>query len=279
MNQTATDPLRILIIGAHPDDPDYSVGGTAALYARQGHLVKLVSLTNGDAGHHEEGGAPLAWRRRKEAAAAGTALGVEYITLDIHDGALLPTLENRNIVIALIREFQPDLITVHRPNDYHPDHRYASQLVQDASYMVTVPNVVSHVPHLRTMPVIVHSWDHFQKPYPFQPDVVVAIDETVEQKVNALHCHTSQMYEWLPYNGRYLEEVPADQSQRRDWLRQRVDERLSRQANLYRDRLIDLYGETQGQAIRYAESFEACEYGTPLTEENQARLFPFFEDQ
>ncbi|MEZ4674255.1 MAG: PIG-L family deacetylase [Caldilineaceae bacterium] len=275
-NQLIKNPLRILIIGAHPDDPDYSAGGTAALYAGHGHTVKLVSLTNGDAGHHEEGGAPLAWRRRQEAAAAGAQLGVEYITLDIHDGALLPTLDNRNTVIALIREFQPDLITIHRPNDYHPDHRYASQLVQDASYMVTVPNVVSHVPHLRTMPVIVHSWDHFQKPYPFQPDVVVAIDEVVEQKVDALHCHTSQMYEWLPYNGRYLEEVPAELSARRSWLRQRQDARLRYQADLYRSRLIELYGEAHGQAVKYAESFEACEYGTPLTAENRQRLFPFF---
>ncbi len=277
LSQSTTDPLRILIIGAHPDDPDYSAGGTAALYARRGHTVKLVSLTNGDAGHHEEGGAPLAWRRRAEAAAAGAQLGVEYITLDIHDGALLPTLENRDTVIALIRDFQPDLITVHRPNDYHPDHRYASLLVQDASYMVTVPNVVSRVPHLRTMPVIVHTWDHFQKPYPFQPDVVVAIDETVEQKVDALHCHTSQMYEWLPYNGRYLEEVPAELAERRDWLRQRQDARLCRQADLYRIKLIEFYGEARGQTIHYAEAFEACEYGTPLTPENRQRLFPFFD--
>ena len=268
--------LNILIFGAHPDDPDYSAGGTAALYARQGHKVKMVSLTNGDAGHHEQGGAPLAWRRRQEAANAGAALGVEYITLDIHDGALLPTLENRNTVIAIIRAFQPDLITVHRPNDYHPDHRYASQLVQDASYMVTVPNVVSHVPHLRTMPVIAHTWDHFQKPYPFQADVVVAIDEVVEQKVDALHCHTSQMYEWLPYNGRYLAEVPADLAERRAWLRQRQDQRLRRAADLYRDKLITMYGEEKGRQVQYAEAFEACEYGTPLTDENRNKLFPFF---
>lgn len=268
--------LNILIFGAHPDDPDFSAGGVAALYARQGHRVKMVSLTNGDAGHHTEGGAPLAWRRRAEAATAGQALGVEYITLDIHDGALLPTLENRHQVIAIIRAFQPDLVMVHRPNDYHPDHRYASQLVQDASYMVTVPNVVSHVPHLRTMPVIVHTWDHFQKPYPFQPDVVVAIDEVIEQKFNALHCHTSQMYEWLPYNGRYLEEVPTSESERRAWLHRRIEPRMRRQADLYRAQLVALYGETQGRQVQYAESFEACEYGAPLTTENRQRLFPFF---
>lgn len=269
------EPLKILVFGAHPDDPDFSAGGVAALYAQQGHRVKLVSLTNGDAGHHAMGGAPLAWRRRQEAADAGAALGVEYVTLDIHDGALLPTLENRNLVIALIRAFTPDLVTVHRPNDYHPDHRYASQLVQDASYMVTVPNVVSHVPHLRTMPVIAYTWDHFQKPYPFQPDVVVAIDDVVEQKVDALHCHTSQVYEWLPYNGRYLEEVPDTVEERRAWLRQRLEPRLRRQADLYRALLIARYGEAKGQQIQYAESFEACEYGAPLTAEMAARLFPF----
>lgn len=268
--------LNILIFGAHPDDPDFCAGGTGALYARQGHKVKMVSLTNGDAGHHEQGGAPLAWRRRLEAAAAGAALGVEYITLDVHDGALLPSLENRNMVIAIIREFQPDLILVHRPNDYHPDHRYASQLVQDASYMVTVPNVVSHVPHLRTMPVIAHLWDHFQKPYPFQADVVVAIDEVIEQKFDALHCHTSQMYEWLPYNGRYLEQVPTDLSERRAWLHEHYDQRLRRAADLYRDKLVAIYGAQKGNQIQYVEAFEACEYGTPLTDKNRDRLFPFF---
>jgi LmbE family N-acetylglucosaminyl deacetylase len=271
-----TNLLNILIFGAHPDDPDYSAGGTAALYARQGHQVKMVSLTNGDAGHHEQGGAPLAWRRRQEAAAAGAALGVEYITLDNHDGALLPTLEVRHQVIAIIREFRPDVIMTHRPYDYHPDHRYTSQVVQDASYMLTVPNVVSHVPHLRIMPVIVYTWDHFQKPCPFQADVVVAIDDAVEQKVDALHCHTSQMYEWLPYNGRYLEQVPADVTQRRAWFRQRQDARLRRAADLYRAKLSELYGEERGRQVQYAEAFEVCEYGSPLTAENRQTLFPFF---
>lgn len=278
-----TDTIRVLIFGAHPDDPDFSTGGIAALYSQLGHTVKIVSLTNGDAGHHEMGGAPLAWRRRKEAAAAGACLGAEYITLDIHDGMLLPTLENRDQVIALIREFEPDLITIHRPNDYHPDHRYASQLVQDASYMVTVPNVVSHVPHLLTMPVIVYTWDHFQKPQPFQADVVVAIDEVIEKKFDALHCHTSQVYEWLPYNGGYLDQVPNDLEARRPWLRQYGDRRYRQidrfypDKQAYLDKLVELYGEEAGSRVQYAEAFEACEYGTPLTAANLHRLFPFFE--
>jgi LmbE family N-acetylglucosaminyl deacetylase len=271
----ATDPLRVLIIGAHPDDADFAAGGVAALYSRRGDCVKLVSLTNGDAGHHAMGGAPLAWRRRAEAAASGAQLGVEYITLDIHDGTLLPTLENRHQVIAVIREFRPDLVMVHRPNDYHPDHRYTSQVVQDASYMVTVPNVVAHVPHLRQMPVIVYTWDHFQKPAPFQADVVVAIDAVIEQKLDALHCHTSQMYEWLPYNGQYLDQVPEGEAERRAWLGQQRGGHLGRVADLYRDKLVAKYGEERGRAVRYAEAFEACEYGAPLSSENRDRLFPF----
>lgn len=274
----SSEPLNVLIFGAHPDDPDFKAGGVAALYSRQGHRVKMVSLTNGDAGHHEMGGAPLAWRRRQEAAAAGAAVGAEYITLDNHDGNLLPTLENREQVIGLIREFEADLIMTPRPYDYHPDHRYTSQLVQDASYMVTVPNVVSHAPILRSMPVIVYVWDHFEKPYPCRPDVVVAIDEVIEQKIDGLHCHTSQMYEWLPYNGQYLDEVPEDPQHRRDWLRTRLEPRLRRVADLYRDRLIEDYGEERGQQIQYAEAFEVCEYGAPLTEELRRKLFPFYAE-
>lgn len=272
-----TTSLSILVFGAHPDDPDISAGGIAALYTRAGHTVKLVSLTNGDAGHHEIGGAPLAWRRRQEAAAAGACLGAEYVTLDIHDGALLPSLENRNLVIATMREFAPDLVLVHRPNDYHPDHRYASQLVQDASYMVTVPNVVSHVPHLRTMPVIMYTWDHFQKPYPFTPDVVVAIDDVIGQKIDAMHCHTSQMYEWLPYNGGYEDQVPTDPDERRTWLVGFRDGRLKRAAQLYPEKLAELYGNERAAKVQYAEAFEACEYGTPLTADMISKLFPFFD--
>lgn len=270
------DRLRVLVFGAHPDDCDFKAGGVGALYARMGHEVLFISVTNGDAGHHEMGGARLAQRRQEEARAAGAALGVRYELLDNHDGELLPTLENRRQIIAVIRDFQPDLIMTPRPNDYHPDHRYTSQLVQDAAYMVTVPNVVAAHEHLRTNPVIVYVSDHFQKPYPFTPDVVVSIDEVIEQKIDALHAHTSQMYEWLPYNGGYLEEVPADVSQRRAWLRERLDGRMRSVADQYRDKLIELYGEERGRQVKYAEAFEGCEYGSPLTEQNRARLFPFF---
>lgn len=271
----AEQPLRVLVIGAHPDDCDFTAAGVAALYTRLGHTVLFVSVTNGDAGHHETGGARLAQRRQAEATAAGQVIGVEYRLLDNHDGQLLPTLEARWQMITLIREFQPDLIMSPRPNDYHPDHRYTSLLIQDAAYMVTVPNVCAFAEHLRVNPVIVYVSDTFKKPYPFTPDVIVPIDDVVEQKVEMLHCHTSQVYEWLPYNGRYLDEVPHGNAERRAWLRQRMEARLRLDANRYRDLLIAQYGEARGRAVQYAEAFEGCEYGSPLTPENIRRLFPF----
>ncbi|MDE0325669.1 MAG: PIG-L family deacetylase [Candidatus Poribacteria bacterium] len=272
-----TIPLNILVFGAHPDDCDIKAGGVAALYLQQGHRVKFVSVTNGDAGHHEMGGGPLAQRRYAEAQAAAEVIGnLEYELLDNHDGELMPTLENRYKIIRTIREFRPDLIMTHRPNDYHPDHRYTSTLVQDAAYMVTVPNICALTPHLRKNPVIVYLSDGFMKPYPFTPDVVVGIDAVVEQKIDMLHCHVSQFYEWLPYNGGTLDAVPTDESARRAWLAERLLNRFSDTAEKYQDLLIALYGEEAGAQVKYAEAFEGCEYGASLTAENIPTLFPFF---
>ncbi|MYB93510.1 PIG-L family deacetylase [Candidatus Poribacteria bacterium] len=270
--------MNILVFGAHPDDCDIKAGGVAALYLQQGHRVKFVSVTNGDAGHHEMGGVPLARRRYAEAQAAAEVIGtLEYELLDNHDGELMPTLENRYQIIRAIREFRPDLIMTHRPNDYHPDHRYTSTLVQDAAYMVTVPNICALTPHLKKNPVIVYLSDGFMKPYPFTPDVVVGIDAVIEQKIDMLHCHVSQFYEWLPYNSGTLDAVPPDASARRAWLSERLLNRFRVTAEKYRDVLIALYGEEVGTHIEYAEAFEGCEYGTSLTAENLSTLFPFFQ--
>ncbi len=270
--------LRVLVFGAHPDDCDIKAGGIAALYTQLGHSVKFVSVTNGDAGHHEMGGGPLAQRRHAEAQAAADIIGIDYELLDNHDGELMPSLENRYQIIRTIREFQPDLIMTHRPNDYHPDHRYTSMLVQDAAYMVTVPNICALTPHLERNPVIVYLSDNFKKPNPFSPDVVVGIDAVVEQKMSMLHCHVSQFYEWLPYNSGTLNTVPNSDDERRKWLAERLHTRFSSIANKYRKKLVELYGEQNGNSIKYAEAFESCEYGSSLTPENLPILFPFFID-
>ncbi len=268
-------PLRLLILGAHPDDADSAAGGTAALYRAAGHVVKMVSVTNGDAGHHVQRGPELAKRRRAEAAAAGAVIGAEYEVLDHHDGELLPTLENRRQMIRLIRTFRPDLILTHRPNDYHPDHRYSSQLVQDAAYLVTVPPLVPDTPHLPANPVIAYLPDDFQRPYPFQPAVVVDVGPVFERIVDMLHCHTSQFHEWLPYNAGYADRVPAADAGRRALLADHVRARLQRRADLHRDLLCRQYGAERGRRVEVAEAFEACEYGAPLDDEARRRLFPF----
>ena len=268
--------LRILVFGAHPDDCDIKAGGIALHYSALGHRVKFVSVTNGDTGHFEVGGIELARRRYAEAQAAGRVAGVEYGVLDIHNGELEPSVANRKMIIRIIREFQPDLVLTHRPNDYHPDHRYTSLLVQDAAYIVTVPNMVPLTPHLQYNPVICYLSDNFQKPTPFAPDAVVEIDRVIERKMDMLHCHVSQMYEWLPYNSNRLKEVPKGERARRSWLGRLRKPAFEEIANRYRDRLIALYGEKRGRKVRYAEAFEACEYGGKLTGKNLKVLFPFF---
>lgn len=270
----ATAP-SLLVFGAHPDDCEASAGGLAALFSRRGGRVLFVMMTNGDAGHQTLGGGSLARVRREEERAAAEAVGAEALVLDNHDGELVPSLDRRREVIGIIREFKPDLVLTPRPYDYHPDHRYTSILVQDAAYMVTVPNVRAHAAHLPRDPVIMYVADRFMKPYPFTPDVVVDISSVVEQKFEALHRHTSQMYEWLPYNGGYLDQVPEDQAARREWFRQRWEPRVGGIADRFRNLLVEQYGQERGSQVRYAEAFEACEYGAPLTPEARQRLFSF----
>ncbi|MEX0886767.1 MAG: PIG-L deacetylase family protein [Phycisphaeraceae bacterium] len=277
------EPLRILVIGAHPDDCDIKCGGVAARYADAGHAVCFLSVTNGDAGHHEVGGIELARRRRAEAEAAGRVIGIDYQVLDFHDAELMPDLHTRKVIIRFIRNFNPDLVLTHRPNDYHPDHRYTSLLVQDASYLITVPNVCTDTPAMKAMPVIAYSEDSFKRPYPFTPDVAVGVDDVMDKKVEMLHQHTSQMYEWLAWLGDRLGEVPADEEGRRAWLRKRFagdqffSGRFQRSANRYRDLLVKLYGPDRGNAIQCAEAFELCEYGRQPDEAELRRLFPFFD--
>ncbi|MDA0747444.1 MAG: PIG-L family deacetylase [bacterium] len=267
--------LHILVFGAHPDDCDIKAGGLAIKYASLGHRVKFVSHTNGATGHHEIGGIELAVRRYQEAQAAAGVAGIEYQILDNHTGELEPSVYNRKEVIRIIREFKPDLVLSHRPNDYHPDHRYSAMLVQDAAYIVTVPNMCPLTPYLKTNPVIMYLSDHFQKPIPFQPDVVIDIDDVIEKKVDMLHCHTSQMYEWLPFNGGVLDQVPAGEAERREWMAGRRLKAFLDLADRYREPLKETYGAKRGAAVTYAEAFEVCEYGSPLTPERRSELFPF----
>ncbi|MFN4260465.1 MAG: PIG-L deacetylase family protein [Gemmataceae bacterium] len=270
---------RIIVFGAHPDDAEFKAGGTAIKWAKAGHHVKLVSVTNGDIGHWRMPRAELAKRRLAEVQAAAKILGVTTEVLDIHDGELEPTLANRKWITRLIRDWQADIVISHRPWDYHPDHRYVGVLVQDAAFMVTVPHFCPETPALKHNPVFLFTSDRFRKPYPFQADIVVAIDEVFDQKLEAIHQLESQVYEGGA-NGseEYVRAVPPARAPelRKAWLRERWETRQGDEANRFRDALLRWYGPDKGQAVRFAEAFEICEYGRRPTDSELRQLFPFY---
>ena len=254
--QAANDgKLRIIIFGAHPDDAEYRGAGVAMKWAKMGHHVKLVSATNGDIGHWQMAGGPLAQRRNKEVMEVGRRLGVTTEVVDIHDGEIMPTLENRRIITRLIREWNADIVIANRPNDYHPDHRYTSILVQDSAYMVTVPFFCPDVPYLKKNP---------------------AIDDVMEPTLDALLVMESQIHEGGAngYTGLYPEDE-AGKQRRRDEVRRDLAKRYAGHADNYRDALVKFYGEQQGRKVKYAQAFEVCEYGRQPSRDELKQMFPF----
>ncbi len=267
-------PINVIVFGAHPDDCDIKTGGTAILFAKMGHHVKFVSMTNGDAGHQSKGGGALAKIRIAEAQEAGKRFGVEYDVLDNHDGELMPTLANRLKIIREIRNWDADIVIAPRPNDYHPDHRYTGILVQDAAYMVIVPNVAPEVPPLQKNPVFMYCEDRFQKPNPFHPDVTVIIDEVFDQKVFAMSAHESQFFEWLPWTEGKLDQVPKDEKARLDWLAKWRPSNLDKSDI---DNARKWYGDKATNA-KHAETFEICEYGKQPNDDELRLLFPMLKN-
>lgn len=263
--------LQIIMIGAHPDDCDIKSGGTAALFVAMGHKVKFLSVTNGDAGHMNEGGGMLAKRRLEETKEVARRLGITYEVLDNHDGELLPTLPIRLEIIRRIRNWNADLVIAPRPNDYHPDHRYTGVLVQDAAFMVGVPNVAADTPPLKKNPVFLYFQDNFKKPNPFQPDISIDISSVIDIKVNALDAHQSQFYEWLPWIGGYADKVPSGTAERKEWIKQLRGSGITPEVKAS---LQKWYGVQRADLVKFSESFEICEYGSRPNENEIRRLFP-----
>ena len=253
----------ILCIGAHPDDCEFSCSGTAALWAAAGNRVVFVSATDGRSGHQELSGEQIVARRRDEACRAAAVIGAESRILPFRDGSLEPTYANRLEVIRVIREVAPDVIITNRPNDYHPDHRYTAQLVQDSAYMLMVPNILTEVHALSYNPIIIYWSDTFTYPRPFHADVVVNVDSVLEKKLDMLACHESQVYEWLPFVAKYPEPVPIAEKERRAWLRRFYSNwGKASVAETYRPELCERYGNDVGRSVQRAEAFEICEYGS-----------------
>jgi LmbE family N-acetylglucosaminyl deacetylase len=268
--------LRIIAFGAHPDDCELKVGGTGAKWAALGHHVKFVSVTNGDIGHWRMAGGPLAKRRLDEVLRADKLLGVHTEVLDIHDGELEPNLANRKTITRLIREWKADIVLSHRPNDYHPDHRYTGVLVQDAAYMVAVPFICPDAPPLQKNPLFLYYSDRFERPAPFRADIAVAIDDVMEKKLAATEVMESQFFEGGALGSADL--IPKDEAgraARQKKVREGFQARDAAVANKYRAKLTDLYGKDAPQ-VKYAEAFEITEYGSQPSPAELRRLFPFF---
>jgi LmbE family N-acetylglucosaminyl deacetylase len=271
----AQEKTNVVVIGAHPDDCDIDAGGTAILFAKAGHNVLFVSVTNGDAGHQEKGGGALAKIRMAEAQEAGKRFGVKYVVLDHHDGELMPTLDIRLEIIRLIRQWNADVVIGPRPNDYHPDHRNTAILLQDAAYMVIVPNVAPDTPPLKKNPVFLYTEDGFQKPTQFQPDIAVDITSVFDQKIYAMAAHESQFFEWLPWTNGTLNEVPKTEAERLKWLAEWRKPGINEKT---KESLVKWYGNEKAGKAKYAEGFEICEYGRRPSEEEIRQLFPILKD-
>ncbi len=282
--------MRILMIGAHQDDNEFKCGALAYKYVQLGHEVKFLSMCNGCGGHHILSPEETSAVRAKESASVAKLLGITYdIWSDIDDCTITADLETRYKLIRYIRSFNPHLIIAHRPNDYHADHRASGQLVQDASYLLTVPHTCPDVPAMREMPVILYNEDRFKYP-PFTGDIVIDIDNEIDIKLQIAHLNKSQVYEWLPYTE--FEEVPEGEEARFEWLKgmnitkDTTDEeimkaergyavRYAKTAARFRKELIEKYGIERGSKVRYAEAFQLCEYGKQLTPETMNEYFPF----
>lgn len=274
-----TDP-SLLVVGAHPDDCAIKAGGIAATYVEAGRDVTFLSVTDGSAGHHEDDRDTVAARRKRETEAVADTLGVDYEVFDIPDGELEPALEHRHRLTRFVREVDPDLVLGPRPNDYHPDHRYTAELLRDTAYMLIVPNVCPDTPPMDDNPVFGYVADGFGTPAPFEPDVVLDVSDVTDRKLDALDCHESQMYEWLPYTFGVLDEVPADEGARREWLAEAGLDHFATNtkvnvADRFRAELLARYGPDRGDRVEHAEAVEISEYGAPLTDELRDELFFF----
>ena len=271
--QAPSRPLRIIAFGAHPDDAELKASGVAALWAAAGHKVKFVAMTNGDVGHFEQAGGPLAKRRTAEVAQCAKILGIENEVLDIHDGELVPSLENRQKVARLIREWQADIVMGHRPYDYHPDHRYTGVLMDDSAVVVVAPFFVPDTPPTPRNPVFMYYSDGFQDPKPFTPTIVVDIDAVADRKWRCVSAMPSQFGDRDSWQGRTLPNVPSGDVERAAYLLDLFKKRNVAVADQYRDRLVSLYGAERGKKVQYAEAFQLGQYGRQASAGDLAVMF------
>lgn len=192
-----SEKLRVLAVGAHPDDVEINCGGTLALYAQAGHHVMIAHATNGEKGHRTIPPAALAEIRKAEAQAAADVIGAELFWMGFPDGDLFYDRETRLHFVDMIRAAHPDIILTHWGETYHPDHIATSQLVCGASYLSTVPHFKTEHDAADVVPKIYYMDVYFG--VDAEAAEYVDITPVHEQKRQMLSAHKSQI-EWLQAN-------------------------------------------------------------------------------
>jgi LmbE family N-acetylglucosaminyl deacetylase len=201
-------PKTAMLIYAHPDDIEFSAGGTAALWASQGTVVTYVVLTDGNVGSHEKGMTAeklIETRRSEQRAAAKVAGAKECIFLGYHDGLLQPTLELRKELVSLIRRHKPNVIICGDPTNFfpsehrinHPDHRAAGTVALDAAFPAAEMPLL--YPELEAEGLTPHKVNYVYVSNPKEEaNYYVDTTDSIDLKIEALRQHKSQLEEWDP---------------------------------------------------------------------------------
>ena len=187
--------MNVLGIGCHPDDLEIGCGGTLAKYAKQGHKVFMCHIANGNMGHKLIMPDELNKIRTKEAEDAAKTLGAESISLDIGDAYVeAGNKELRNKLTEVVRKTKADIILTQNPLDYMRDHEQTSYLAQDASFMTTIPHLIEGSQSTDNFPPVFYM--DTLAGINFIPTEYVDITEEIEQKLESVACHKSQVV-WM----------------------------------------------------------------------------------
>jgi LmbE family N-acetylglucosaminyl deacetylase len=259
-------PLKVIVVVAHPDEAELYTGGTTARLAGAGAAVKYLSLTNGDAGHHQVSRKPLRRRRANEAYAAARHLGVlDYEILNIHDGGLMPDAALRKALIASVRRWQADIvITFHDDCPGHTDNRMAGRAVREAAGFFANANVAPGTPALARSPICLKITDHWAIGT-HRHDVVVGVDPFIEQKVKACDEHASQFYEFALYERGMRNDTIATLSweERRAFILKNWAEFMYASPDMLA--ALTALNAREPETTRFAESFQLADYGRETT--------------
>ena len=191
--------LRVLALGAHPDDMEWHAGGTLARYARAGHKVFICHSSNGNKGSMRYTSEELAKVRRKESIAAAKVIGATSLTCDIPDAELTVTVENQHRIVEAVRQARPDVVIATDPNDYHGDHRAVGEMAIHCTYVATCPLYKTRSPATKVVPTLYFC--DTSSGLGFEPTDWVDITDVIGLKKKMMLAHKSQ-FSWLADRGR-----------------------------------------------------------------------------